>query len=406
MIPRSRRLAVQVGMLSLMGLLASCASHRYLGSQGHQSFERGDYAAAAATFAKEALKPGANQILFLLDQGLANFYNRDFEKAISVFLKAADLVEIKDFTSISEEVGTLATSDNVRAYKGEDFEKVLIHFYLALAFAALDQTESAQVEARRINQLLYRMIHEGKRNYQESPAARYLSAMLWEQSRDWNSAYVDYKKTFELEPKFPGLGEDLMAMANRLGFRDEEQKWRQEFPGVSPRRLPKGFGELVLLVESGRSPVKVPRDENSSLPKFVRRWSAPVSGPLMINGVALPPPQLIMDIEDLSIRYLEDRMSRLAAAKLAGTAAKGALAYGLGKATKNEDLGWIAFAILSATDQADLRSWKSLPARMEMIRMPHPEGNVELVIPSSRGEIRIPNIVIKAQKKTFVPVRR
>jgi hypothetical protein len=399
---RMTRVCVVAG-LSL--LLSGCATHRYLSSDGHRAFESRDYERAAALFAKDASKPGSNQILFMLDQSSAHFSGRDYKKAIPVLLSAADLVAVKDFTSISEEVGTLATSDNVRAYKGEDFEKVLIHVYLALAFAALDQTESAQVEARRINELLYRMISEGRRNYQESPWARYLSALLWEQSGDWNSAYVDYKKTFELEPTFPGLGQDLLALAARMRFSDDEIKWRKAFPTEQARKIPKGFGEIVLILETGRSPIKVPRDENSSLPRFIKRSSFGPELSARWGELRLGAPELVLNVEDLSIRYLEDRISRMAAAKLAGTVAKGALAYGLGRATQNEDLGWMAFAVLAATDQADLRSWKSLPARFEMIRMAVPEGTSTLRLEAGGVVTEIPELRVRAGKKTFVPLR-
>ena len=402
--------------------LAGCASDRYLANGGHDLLRRREWDKAAAAFAVEAAKPGVNQVLFLLDQGTAYFAGHKYNEAIEVFLKAEKLTEIKDYTSISEEVGTLATSDNVRGYKGEDYEKVLINVYLALSYAALGKLEDAQVEARKINLILYKMIHEGKRNYEESPFARYFAAMLWEAGREWNSAYIDYKKTWELDAGFPDVGRDLVAMAKRMGFNDEEKKWKETFPHVEPRwtgeqlrspvRGTSSEGELVAIFEKGLSPAKMPRnDSDSSLPRYIPRFSNSASARLKVNGETTAPFVRVLDIAGTSTRYLEDRIGRMMAAKLAGTAVKGALAYGVNKLSKNEDLGWIAFIALLAADRADLRSWRSLPAELQMVRLPLRAGtyDVQVEVLGWSGEVlwteAFPKLEIKAGQKKFVIAR-
>src|SRR5688572_13379853 len=107
-----RRAALAAALAA--GLAGGCASQRYLGNEGHARFDWRDWEGAAAAFAPEAGKPGVNQVLFLLDRGTALFEARRYREAIDAFLRAEKLAEIKDYTSISEEVGTLATSDNVR----------------------------------------------------------------------------------------------------------------------------------------------------------------------------------------------------------------------------------------------------------------------------------------------------
>lgn len=368
-----------------------------------------NFSGAAAAFEREAKTPGANQILLLFDQGSALFAAGRFEDAVSVFLKVEDLVEIKDFTSISEEVGVLATSSNVKAYKGEDFEKVLVNVYLALSFAALGEWESAQVEARKINLLLYRMINEGKRNYSESPFARYLSGMMWEATREWNSAYVDYKNVYKLDADFPGVGRDLLALSRRLRFQDENQQWAETFFDQTPRTLGPKDAELVVVFEQGSSPIKVPRDgQNSSLPRFIPRFSRVGGAELRVNGVSQGRLETVLDIESTSIKYLEDRIGRMMAQKIAGVAAKGAIAAGIGRLGKNEDLGVLTFYALMLSDRADLRSWRSLPASLQMLRSTLPAGKhrVELVALDRSGfpiyTVVDQEIELKAGSKRFV----
>lgn len=403
--------AKSLGVVVLAALLAGCASDRYLGSDGHKEIVRGNFSRAAELFGKASQEKGVNQLLFMLDEASALFADRRFDHAIKVLLEAERLTEIKDYTSLSEEAGTLLTGDNVRGYSGEDFEKVLVNVYLAIAFAAVGKLEDAQVEARKINLILYRMIHEGKRNYEESPFARYLSGMIWEAGRETNDAYIDYKKTAELDANFPDIGRDLIATAQRLRFTQEERKWREAYPTQLPRTLKADEGELVVFFERGLSPVKIPRDgEDSSLPRFIKRFSSSHSARLVVNGESLGVFAPVLDIENLSIRYLEDRIGKMIAKKLAGTAVKAAVAYGVGKSSKNSDAGFLTFMALSALDRADLRSWRSLPAAIEMQRVALKAGTykVDLQVLSATGEVlrtQHEDLRIEAKKKVFRTVR-
>jgi uncharacterized protein len=391
--------------------LSACASDRYWHSTGHAEFEKRNWDQAAEVYARDARDPGSNQLLFKLDQATALFAARKYEEAIPIFLEAEELAEIKDYTSISEEVGVLATGQGVRGYKGEDFEKVLINVYLALSFAATGQIESAQVECRKINLLLHRMISEGKRNYEESPFARYLAGILWEASGEWNSAYIDYKLAYELDPSLPGLPSDLIYTAGKMGFASEESQWRQAYPHVPVRRDQHNGGELIVVYQQGRSPRKVPRREDHSLPRFVSRPSEDYGARVVVGGETKGELQRSLDISGTSVRYLEDRIGRLKMAQLAGVATKAAIGYGVAKATKDDDLGVLAFYALLLSDRADLRSWSTLPQSLQILRVPLSAGthSVSLEILGAGGSVlrhvEVGEVEIKAKSKVFVVER-
>ncbi len=392
-------------------LFSGCASDRYWSSRGHSEFQKREWETAAHVYAKDAEKPGTNQLLFKLDQATALFAARKYEEAIPLFLEAEELSEIKDYTSISEEVGVLATGQGVRGYKGEDFEKVLINVYLALSFAAVGKIESAQVECRKINLLLNRMITDGKRNYEESPFARYLAGILWEASGEWNSAYIDYKLAYDLDPSLPGLVSDLIFAAKKLGFSDEESRWRQRYPEASLRRDPKDSGELVVVYQQGKSPRKLPRLEDHSLPRFVHRSSEDYGVRVRVNGEDKGEGRKALDIAATSTRYLDDRVGRLKAAQLAGVVAKAAIGYGVARATKNDDLGILAFYALLMAEQADLRSWSTLPQTLQLLRVPLAPGKYSVVLEvlgASGNVLRTLDqgeIEIKSKAKVFVVER-
>jgi uncharacterized protein len=393
-------------------ILSGCASHGYITNSGHYQMASRRYDEAADTFLKSAQKSRANELLFLMDASVALIASRRYDEAIEVLLRAEKMAEIKDYTSLSEEGASLVTSDNVKSYTGEDFEKVLINVYLALAFSAVGKLEDAQVEARKINNILHRMITEGKRNYQESPFARYLSGLIWEAAGEWNDAYVDYKYVQKLDPNFPGIGSDLSFVANRMGFHDDESRWRTQYStaGMRPRR--KDRAEIVVFFERGEGPIKIPRDgASSTLPRFTTRWSQESGAMASLDGDPVGQLQRVLDIESTSIQYLEDRMGKLVAKKMMGAAVKGAIAAGVGSSSDNGDLGLLIFQLLMAADQADLRCWRSLPADIQMIRIPVEAGThrVGLQVLNNAGtvsrEIDLGDVAVRTNQKVFLTAR-
>ncbi len=404
LLKRSRSLA----FAPFVFLMAACSSNAYLAHSGHRAFDNANYNEAITSFAKSAESSSSNQLLFKLDLAMSFFEKRDYKAAIEKFLEAEKLAEIKDYTSVSEEVGVLLTGQDVRGYKGEDFEKVLINVYLALSYAAIGELEDARVECRKINDLLRRMIIEGKRNYQESAFARYLSAMLWEASGEWNSAYIDYKKAYELDPKMPGIVSSLIYTAKLSGLREAEQEWRIQFPSANLIKPSRSSGELVVFFERGKSPRKQARYDDQTLPRFVSRQGGGVDASLVVDGEARGGFQEFLDIDQTSKDYLEDRISRMRAAKLARVAVKAALAGIAAKSSDNDDLGLITFWLLMSADSADLRSWLSLPGSIEVLRLELPAGPhfIKLLVRDQYGKdprtIDFGEVEIKSRQKLFL----
>jgi uncharacterized protein len=385
-------------LFALTWLVGACASQNYVSKKGHEYFRSGQYEAAAEFFEKEIPEAKSNRVLYLLDAGMARFRAAQYREAIAHFLAAEQEAEIKDYTSVSEEVGTLLSSDNVRGYKGEDFEKILINVYLTLSFTALGEYDSARVEARKINLLLTRMIEDGKRNYSDWPLARYLSGLLWEYDRSFDNAYIEYKKVYELDPGFPGVGSDLISMARRNGASEDLKKWTKEFPSATFRTLSQNKTEWVVIYESGRIPPKVMRGEDPSLPVIPYSTSDEVGFRLRSGSQVYECRNKVMNLAKTSRDYLEDRVLRMKLAKVAGTIAKFAVSQAVASASESEGLGLLTYILLLAFDQADLRSWRSLPHDLFMCRFDNlpTEGPIEIDI------LGHSDIVLKTMTKDWV----
>ncbi len=407
-------------MFLLVLFLNACVSARMSDTRIQEDFSRGKYSEAISRLRAgvKAQEPdGRDLLLYLMDLGLVLHTAGQYEESIQVLLRADTLAEIKDYTSLSAETATLLTSDNLKPYRGEDFEKVLINTYLAMNFALLGRNEEALVEARRVNRKLQLMIQEGGRKYQQNAFARYLSSILYEAERNWNDAYIDVKETYRLAPKFPGLGRDLYRLARLNRNAEDVEKWINEFTLSSQeqaeamRVAPRGpEGELIVLYENGISPQKVPHESAHNVPRFLARWNPVRRAQVKVDGVAVGLPAILHDIEETAIRNLNENMAGIIAKKvIAGTIAKEAAARGIEKATDSPLLGLAAKVFFYASDQADLRSWNLLPRDLQVLRVPLQPGlHTVQLLPQGGGSLMQPlekTIQVEAGKKSFVVFR-
>lgn len=395
---------------------AGCASARMSDHESDHLFQSGRYEEAAKRLEKgykDQGEDGKDSLLFLLDLGLALHSAGNYEESNKAFLKADKVAEIKDYTSLSAETATLVASENLKDYKGEDFEKILINTYLAMNYALMGDYENALVEARRVNQKLYRMIHEGGRKYQQNAFARYLSAVIYEADGNYNDAYIDYKNTQALLPELPGLGRDLWRCAWALEMPDQMDRWDETYHLTEEDHRqakltgPRSHkGEIIILYENGISPIKRPNPEFRELPKFYPRFNPVRSAWVELNGKSAGQTVVLEDIEATAIRNLDEKYGGLIAKKVAGLAVKTGIAYGIARATDNSTLGILAGYLLMAADQADLRSWNLLPRDLQILRIPVDPGTYQVrVLPGGYGMLPEKTIQVSSGKKVFVNFR-
>lgn len=357
---------------------SACVSARVLDEEADRAFRQGDYAKASARLEeglKEVGENGKDRLLYLLDLGLTYHQAGRFDEAIKKFQEADRFAEIKDYTKISEEVASFITNDNMKVYKGEDFENVMISTYLAMDYALKGDREGALVEARRVNRKLYLMVSEGKRKYRQNAFARYLSSILYEANRDWNDAYVDLKKTLELTDTLPSLGRDLWRVAWFNGITEDLEKWEKQFglseedkaaaKALHPRNKK---GEIIVLFENGISPMKVPHPNMQSIPTFRPRYNPVKHARVTVDEKESGETYPLFDVESIAIQNLKENYDAIIAKKVAKTVAREVLAHKLAR-DERPGLAALVWIFMAATDQADLRSWQLLPKDLQIARI-------------------------------------
>lgn len=258
----------------------------------------------------------------------------------------------------------------------------------------------------------------------------------------YQKAYEGYRaaRPWLKVPVPPSLQADLLRLTDALHLTTEHQAYREEFPNATWRAPADGaaLAELVVISYNGRAPRK--EDQFLDLPISFEalRLVLMTKGALSVGGassqdrraiesalygvsgqivrVALPEivPQptgiayeevslqgehgehwgrseLVQDVTAVAQRTLADRFSTIALKAVARAAVKYALAEGAGYGARSAAGGnagpiigllvhMIAHAMAVASEEADKRSWRTLPAEIQVSRLRVPPGTYRLSV--------------------------
>ena len=418
--PESRSVALLVLVLVFFFLanLSSCGISREITATVDELNAKGEYAQARAYVEEHAKDYGKrNRLLYQLDRGMLAFSAGEFREAIQAFEEAEQIMDELYTISLSQEATTFVINDNTAPYRGEDFESVMLNLFLALSYANLSQIEEALVEARKVDSKLtainLQYSDSQKNGYQEDPFARLLMGILYEMEQttnDLNDAYISYSlalEGYESEYQRFGLAVPQVLVENALsaaGFmgEEEEKRLKERFPAQQYLSLAerKEKAEVFGLHLNGRAPVKEPDLVVLPMPDgFLVKLAFPSYKPVprTIVGARLHAKSLEDDtafqasfsmaepIGRIAVENLEDRRVRIAAKTLARVTAK-YLAVKAAQREVSEQFGGLAGVLAGVTgnllafasEEPDLRSWRTLPAEILISKLTLPPGTYKL----------------------------
>ena len=387
---------------------------------------------------------GKGTVLYELDLGLLYHYAGMSDSSSSHLLAGEREIEDLYTQSISLAAMSVLLNDNVLPYDGEDFERVLVNVFLALNFAQQELPDEAIVEARKVDLKLreFARQYEGKNTYQEDAFARYLAGALYESGGELNDAFIAYKKAHEAyetyartySTKAPSfLVNDLVRIAKRLSFTDEYERYMR-LGGIDTVTTGGRQGSVIVVAYAGRAPIKTEIRASVSipdsagvihtfqiaLPRFTPRTRA---GRAYDVAVRMPGDSVTSvtaqtavaeDITAIAHQCLEDRLA-LVYLKSGGRALLKFLAAEAAKSKLKEKsenglvnfLGSLAIDLaVGATEQADVRSWRTLPAQIQLARVELAAGSYEFTVTATDKSFRIPSerVVVQPGKVTFLIV--
>ncbi|WP_413559404.1 COG3014 family protein [Bdellovibrio sp. HCB209] len=368
-----KRLTPYVGLFFLL-LTTGCATYQNKVGKARASLVAHDYETALKELEPLANKEDGDQLVYLLDYGVAQQISGKVKESNVTLLRADKLAEQVDYQSISRVAGSLALNEEMVQYKGDTFEKIFINAYLAMNFLELGQLDDALVEARRINEKYQKYRQEEKQKFELNPFSKYLSAVIWEANRDYDDAYIAYQEAYKLDPTIPHIGEDLIRSAKLARRPDTYKDWRKKFPEVkeNPDWYNKSLGELVIIYQQGWGPRKYTAQNEYRLPALYPTPSETKIARVTVDGGETVVSHPIYDVQEAAIKTLKEDYGILVAKRLAGFASKAVLADQVRQ--KNQLLGDLTFLAMNLADRADLRQWSTLPQTIQLIRIPMKPG--------------------------------
>lgn len=225
------------------------------------------------------LQKDRNKLLYFMEKGKLEHLRGNYENSNALFEQAYIMIDDRIKTNAGQAIAAKFTNPMAEPYKGEDFEKVSIHYYMALNYFMLGMSNEALVEAKRINIKLIELNEkypENKNRYSEDAFSQILQGLIYESTGDINNAFIAYRNAEEIfnrgDGRFFGtrmpdqLKKDLIRTAGQMGFREEYDAYMKKYmpqaeagtkknQGAAPLAA-KAEGEAVIFWENGLGPAK------------------------------------------------------------------------------------------------------------------------------------------------------
>ncbi|MDY6934969.1 MAG: hypothetical protein SVZ03_12215 [Spirochaetota bacterium] len=446
--------------------VACTTNYNQIIKDSERTFYRGNYKKAAKKLLPLVNKKSRDQLILMMECGMMLHASGDYENSNKVLLEAAKLSETIT-TSIRKQAAALLLNETKTNYKGEDFERVLIHMYLGINFIMLQKVDEARVEFKKVNDLLRDINVSVGKKYKQNIMAKYLTAITFEITADIDNdegdkeyAYIEYKQIHSLYPKLSLVYRDLQRLSKQLGDKEDYTKWVTKFGKRD--NLPKDAGELIMFFQAGRGAVKVSRGSllkdrsmkngitvslngmplkagvtivgvlaalkiaKHPIPIFKKRSNKINHLVISVNEKDIGRTYELENIENTAIKNMEDDYQRMYMKVAAGIAVKAATSVAAGIAAKklaeqSKKLsgfagligalaGIGAGATLVSQIEPDLRCWHTLPSNLQLSRIFLPAGMYELTIKYIDHSGRVEKtkntmIEIKKGKKSFLNYR-
>lgn len=417
---------------ALFCVLSACASYTQETDEIRSAYRAGRYKDAQKSLGDSAIKDQKrNRLLYLLENAMIEDRLGEHQRSRQMLLQADKVVDELYTVSVSETAATFVYNDSAAAYAGEDYEKVAIHTLLAISFLGDNNLSAAGVEARKINTRLNEINqkYESEKNrYGADAFARYLSAVIYEAQREWDSAIIDYQKALDIydglykkefdTPVPADIVEALLRLMPQRDRKQQAEKLAKEYPKAAKQvAAEKGelasTGELVVIHEMGTITPKYAEEFIWPIGGQVVRFSFPSIRPRSgyfdeeQTGVDIEGTNrfvrgaMTQNMDVIAQKTLEDRRMRMIVKTGARLLAKGQIAE---QARQNfGPLAGLAANVVSAvTETADTRSWTLLPARFYITRVRLPAGSHKIKVRTNGKVMRTLDVKIAPREITFL----
>lgn len=416
------------------------------------SIYRGDYAQASKQLDEGKLKKQKrNQLLYFLNKGTVLFMNNQPQESNKYFQQADYFIE--DYQkNIGLKAASFLTNPSIQTYEGENFEKVMVHYYTTLNYLQQGLLDQALVECKRMQLKLDKITdyYKGKNKYKNDAFVHLLTGIVYDAQKDFNNAFIAYRNAYKiyneeyatnLNTSVPQqLKEDLIRTALLTGFTEEARQYKNEF-NLNHLTLEnfKNKSSLVCFWNNGFGPIKDQWSINFSItqgangwvnfanhdlglnfpfyagndsksinslkvirvafPRYISREPVYENATLTIDSLGIQQKlELVQNIDKIAYVSLQDRMLKELSEALLRLAVKQVAAAQLRK--ENDALGSALSVVNAISEQADTRNWQTLPNTINYTRVTLPAGLHQTTFKVEKDQLKF-NTIIKPGQTTF-----
>jgi uncharacterized protein len=393
--PSARRLAWCLALPAV--LLAGCAGHADRLREIRDDFYFGNIEEASRKIDRHAKEHGKEADVFKLDRAVVELTAGRPREAEKILREVRDSFDYLQQKSLTEGAATILADDTYAAYPGEDYERVLLRVYLALA-NLMNGGDDATAYSLQAADLQEQIIQTGtekdgknpKLAYKRVALAAYIQGALREETHiDYDDAARSFARVVSWEPQFP------------YGRFDYDRTARG-------RHSARGNGVLYAFVLVGRGPYKEQTEEMAAtvatlvgdrivsatgkhtLPPNIASIKVPkvIAAPGLTQTVEVAVDRrpvgvtaTVTDVGKLAVEQYAAIYPQVLTKAVARRVAKKGIVYGGKELGGVENGSWVNLAIdlagivWEASEQADTRCWGLLPDRIQVLRIEMPAGD-------------------------------
>ncbi|HUT11831.1 MAG TPA: hypothetical protein VMY42_15125 [Thermoguttaceae bacterium] len=377
-------------------LACGCATHVDHLRKLRDEFYAGDLDRAAATIDGQLQRGGSDADVLRLERSMVELCSGRPQQAERTLREVRDQFDYFEQKSLGESVLAMAADDNRIAYAGEDYEKVLLRAFLAMANLMGDGGDAAayglQVTDKQ-NQIIQAGFDENGENpklsYKRVALGAYIhGAMIEATHANYDDVTRSWAKVVSWEPEFgPGQADLQRAQAGAHSAPGHGVLYVFTLVGRGPYKreaaeVPSSAALLIadrILSHTAEhtlpptiAPVKVPQVVLSDN----RIRTVEVS----VGGTPCGATQTITDVGQLAAQQYAAVYPRVLARAVVRRVVKKGAVYAVKEAVDTEKGSPLNFALdvagvaWEASEAADTRCWGLLPDKIQVLRLELPAG--------------------------------
>jgi hypothetical protein len=346
--------------------------------------------------------PDRDKAQYLLNLGMLKHLTGDIAGSIIDLQTATATMERLQAISVREGLGAATVNETLRAYPGSPAEQVLAQQLLTLNYLMLGDLDGARVEVLKTDLLMREPVYDDKINGQLA-SARMIAGIVFELGAEWDNALISYRKAAALINKrkhsLPAALEDsLLRMTKRVGIQDEYQQYiakfgrKASFPNKNEAEVIAIYWQgLVSQKQQAKISVYAPglnHFVSIAVPKY-KGSSPPIRNSLLTVGQQQISTELLENINQLVREDLNAQMPTIVATTLVRVVAKHEVVEQARRQDEKNNsgaamIGIIADIATNLSEIADVRSWNTLPATIQIARLTVPIGSHPMTLGHSK----------------------